>query len=75
MAKKYTNFRIGGSPQKVTDDYTVWSNDILHRIIASSWINQNFEPKEVEVPVRPSNNLIVSLSIFGKILCQILNAN
>ena len=40
MAKKYTNFRIGGSPQKVTDDYTVWSNDLLQRIIASKTVIQ-----------------------------------
>ena len=32
---------------------------------------QNFKLTGVE----PPNNLIVSLSIFGKILCQILNAN
>ena len=40
MAKKYTNFRIGGSPQKTTDDYTVWSNDLLQRIIASKTVIQ-----------------------------------
>ena len=40
MAKKYTNFRIGGSPQKLTDDYTVWSNDLLQRIIASKTVIQ-----------------------------------
>ena len=40
MAKKYTNFRIGGSPQKVTDEYTVWSNDLLQRIIASKTVIQ-----------------------------------
>ena len=40
MAKKYTNFRIGGSPQKTTDDYTMWSNDLLQRIIASKTVIQ-----------------------------------
>ena len=40
MAKKYTNFRIGGSPRKTTDDYTVWSNDLLERIIASKTVIQ-----------------------------------
>ena len=38
MAKKYTNFRIGGSPQKSTDEYTVWTNDLLQRIIASKTV-------------------------------------
>ena len=33
MAKKYTNFRIGGSPSKVTDDYTVWTNDLSYEYI------------------------------------------
>ena len=28
MAKKYANFKIVGSPQKVTDDYTIQSNDL-----------------------------------------------
>ena len=28
MAKKYVNFRVGGSPYKVTDDYSVWTNDL-----------------------------------------------
>ena len=40
MAKKYTNFRIGGSPSKVTDDYTVWTNDLLQRVIASKTVIQ-----------------------------------
>ena len=29
MAKKYVNFRVGGSPQKVNEDYSVWTNDLL----------------------------------------------
>ena len=28
MAKKYVNFRVGGTPQKETEDYTVWTNDL-----------------------------------------------
>ena len=31
MAKKYVNFRVGGTPQKETEDYTVWTNDLLKR--------------------------------------------
>ncbi len=34
MARKYNNFRVGGSPQKVTDDYAVWTNDLLGKVIA-----------------------------------------
>ena len=40
MAKKYTNFRIGGSPSKVTEDYTVWTYDLLQRVIASKTVIQ-----------------------------------
>ena len=40
MAKKYVNFRVGGSPQKVTDDYSVWTNDLLGKVIASKTVIQ-----------------------------------
>ena len=35
MAKKYNNFRVGGSPRVENEDYSVWTNDLLERIIAS----------------------------------------
>ena len=35
MAKKYNNFRVGGSPHNVNEDYAVWTNDLLERVIAS----------------------------------------
>ena len=38
MAKKYTNFRVGGAPQRTNDDYTVWTNDLLQRVIASKTV-------------------------------------
>ena len=38
MAKKYTNFRVGGSPQKTNEHYTVWTNDLLQRVIASKTV-------------------------------------
>ena len=40
MAKKYNNFRVGGSPHNVNEDYAVWSNDLLERIIASKTVIQ-----------------------------------
>ena len=40
MAKKYVNFRVGGTPQRETEDYTVWTNDLLKRIIASKTVIQ-----------------------------------
>ena len=38
MAKKYNNFRVGGSPQNVNEDYAVWTNDLLERVIASKTV-------------------------------------
>ena len=40
MAKKYVNFRVGGSPQKVNEDYSVWTNDLLGKVIASKTVIQ-----------------------------------
>ena len=38
MAKKYNNFRVGGSPSNVNEDYAVWTNDLLERVIASKTV-------------------------------------
>ena len=38
MAKKYNNFRVGGSPHNVNEDYAVWTNDLLERVIASKTV-------------------------------------
>ena len=40
MAIKYNNFRVGGAPQKINDDYAVWTNDLLQRVIASKTVIQ-----------------------------------
>jgi hypothetical protein len=40
MAKKYNNFRVGGSPHNVNEDYAVWTNDLLERVIASKTVIQ-----------------------------------
>ena len=40
MAKKYNNFRVGGSPHNVSEDYAVWTNDLLERVIASKTVIQ-----------------------------------
>ena len=34
MAKKYVNYRVGGTPEKKDENYTVWSNDLLTKFIA-----------------------------------------
>ena len=40
MAKKYNNFRVGGSPHNANEDYAVWTNDLLERVIASKTVIQ-----------------------------------
>jgi len=40
MARKYVNFRVGGSPLKTTNEYSVWTNDLLQKIIASKTVIQ-----------------------------------
>ena len=40
MAKKYNNFRVGGSPHNVNEDYAVGTNDLLERVIASKTVIQ-----------------------------------
>jgi mannose-6-phosphate isomerase-like protein (cupin superfamily) len=40
MAKKYNNFRVGGSPSNVNEDYAVWTNDLLEGVIASKTVIQ-----------------------------------
>ena len=40
MAKKYNNFRVGVSPHNVNEDYAVWTNDLLERVIASKTVIQ-----------------------------------
>ena len=35
MAKKYNNFRVGGAPKTAGSDYSVWTNSLLERVIAS----------------------------------------
>ena len=38
MAKKYVNFRVGGVPETKEDNYTVWTNDLLSKLIASKTV-------------------------------------
>ena len=38
MAKKYVNFRVGGVPERKDEDYTVWTNDLLSKLIASKTV-------------------------------------
>ena len=53
MAKKYNNFRVGGSPSNVNEDYAVWTNDLLERVIASKTVIQPGKSTQKGVRDRP----------------------
>ncbi|MFL2691484.1 MAG: cupin [Gammaproteobacteria bacterium] len=38
MAKKYVNFRVGGVAEKKDESYTVWTNDLLTKLVASKTV-------------------------------------
>ena len=40
MAKKKNNFRVGDQPHNINEDYAVWTNDLLERVIASKTVIQ-----------------------------------
>ena len=50
MAKKYVNYRVGGTPEKKDENYTVWSNDLLTKLIASKTV---IEPNKSTLGHRP----------------------
>jgi len=63
MAKKYVNFRVGGTPHKSTEDYTVWTNDLLGKVIASKTVIQ---PGKSTVGHRLSNSDVVYTIVNGR---------
>ena len=70
MAKKYVNFRVGGSPYKVTDDYSVWTNDLLGKIIASKTVIQ---PGKSTVGHRLSGSDVVYIIVNGRGLMEVVD--
>ena len=69
MAKKYVNFRVGGSPYKVTDDYSVWTNDLLGKIIASKTVIQ---PGKSTVGHRLSDSDVVYIIVNGRGMMEVI---
>ena len=69
MAKKYVNFRVGGSPYKVTDDYSVWTNDLLGKIIASQTVIQ---PGKSTVGHRLSDSDVVYIIVNGRGMMEVI---
>ena len=69
MAKKYVNFRVGGSPYKVTDDYSVWTNDLLGKIIASKTVIQ---PGKSTVGHRLSDSDVVYIIVNGRGIMEVV---
>ena len=63
MARKYVNYRVGWSPQKETDDYSVWTNDLLNKIIASKTIIQ---PGKATIGHQLINSDVVYVVVNGR---------
>ena len=69
MARKYNNFRVGGSPQKVTDDYAVWNNDLLGKVIASKTVIQ---PGKSTVGHQLVNSDVVYVIVNGRGIMEVV---
>ena len=69
MAKKYVNFRVGGSPYKVTDDYSVWTNDLLGKVIASKTVIQ---PGKSTIGHRLSDSDVVYMIVNGRGMMEVI---
>jgi len=69
MAKKYVNFRVGGVPEKKEDNYTVWTNDLLTKLIASKTI---IEPSKSTFGHRLMESEVVFVVISGRGIMEVV---
>lgn len=72
MARKYVNFKVGGSPLKSTDDYSVWTNDLLQKIIASKTVIQ---PGRSTVGHRLINSDVAYVVVSGSGTMEVIEYN
>ena len=72
MAKKYVNFRVGGVPEKKEDNYTVWTNDLLTKLIASKTI---IEPSKSTFGHRLMESEVVFVVISGRGIMEVVEYN
>ena len=69
MAKKYNNFRVGGSPHNVNEDYAVWTNDLLERVIASKTV---IEPSKSTFGHRLLESEVIFVVVSGRGIMEVV---
>tara|TARA_Y100001970_G_C14173573_1_gene825574 strand:- start:171 stop:590 length:420 start_codon:yes stop_codon:yes gene_type:complete len=69
MAKKYVNYRVGGTPEKKDENYTVWSNDLLSKLIASKTV---IEPNKSTVGHRLLESEVIYVVLSGRGLMEVI---
>ena len=69
MAKKYVNYRVGGTPEKKDENYTVWSNDLLTKLIASKTV---IEPNKSTIGHRLLESEVVYIILSGRGLMEVI---
>ena len=71
MAKKYVNYRVGGTPEKKDENYTVWSNDLLSKLkdeysLSTGDVILAEEGDYIKVINESDHDQLVYLRIFDK---------
>ena len=69
MAKKYVNFRVGGVPETKEDNYTVWTNDLLSKLIASKTV---IEPGKTTFGHRLLESEVVFVVVSGRGIMEVV---
>ena len=69
MAKKYVNFRVGGVPERKDDSYTVWTNDLLNKLIASKTV---IEPNMSTYGHRLLESEVIYVVVSGRGLMEVV---
>ena len=69
MAKKYVNFRVGGVPERKDDNYTVWTNDLLSKLIASKTV---IEPSKSTFGHRLLESEVIFVVVSGRGIMEVV---
>ena len=72
MAKKYVNYRVGGTPEKKDENYTVWSNDLLTKLIASKTV---VEPNKSTLGHRLLESEVIYVILSGRGLMEVIGSS
>ena len=69
MAKKYVNFRVGGVPERKDDNYTVWTIDLLSKLIASKTV---IEPNKSTFGHRLLESEVIFVVVSGRGIMEVV---